>query len=90
MLKKILAVLSGIASFLAALFYVLLKQSKDEKKIIEEELEKKETEIKTEHKAEEKANEVRKENEKKLNKVKSSNNLDSFNECINFLQDNKD
>lgn len=88
MLKKILAVIAAIGSFLSALFYVLMKQAKDEKKIFEEEVNKKDTEIKKEREAEQKANEVRKENEKKLDKVKSSNNLDSFNECINILSDN--
>ena len=82
MLKKILAVIAAVGSFLSALFYVLMKQAKDEKKILD-------TEIKKEREAEQKANEVRKENEKKLDKVKSGNNLDSFNECINILSDNK-
>jgi len=81
MLKKILAVIATVGSFLSALFYVLMKQAKDEKKILD-------TEIKKEKEAEQKANEVRKENEKKLDKVKSGNNLDSFNECISILSDN--
>ena len=36
MLKKILAVLAGIASFFAAVFYVLFQQKKDENKKINE------------------------------------------------------
>lgn len=86
MLKKILAVLAGIGAALSALFFVLFKKEKDENKMRENENNEIKNNLYAVTEAEKIVNEVRKENAKKLEKIKNSpDNLDSFNavnECL--------
>lgn len=86
MLKKILAVLAGIGAALSALFFVLFKKEKDENKRREEENSEIKNNLYAVTEAEKIVNDVRKENAKKLEKIKNNPaNLDSFNainECL--------
>lgn len=86
MLKKILAVLAGIASFFAAIFYVLFRQANEEKKAINEKFDNMTDNLDALKEADKKANEVKKENEELKKKINSGNTLDSFNACNELLQ----
>lgn len=85
MIKKILKILAGIGSVLSAIFFVLFKQAKEERKVIEEKYNDMSDNLNALDKAEKAASEVRKENEKKLEDIKSGNNLNSFNACNDLL-----
>ena len=85
MLKKILAVLAGIASFFAAVFYVLFQQKKDENKALNEKFENMANNLDAITEADKAANEVKKENEEIKQKINSGNTLNSFNACNNLL-----
>lgn len=92
---KILAALAAVGTFFSAIFYVLMKQAKTEKKLEEAETraenaeriaETQETARKAEAAvAETKAN-LEKEDEKLNERVHSGNSLDSFNAGIDMLR----
>jgi Na+-translocating ferredoxin:NAD+ oxidoreductase RnfG subunit len=84
MLKKILAVLAAIGGVFSAIFYVLFRQAKEEKKAERERAERMEGAINAETNAQKKEDEVKKENEKKREKTKG-NNLDAFNAATDIL-----
>ncbi|MBO7733374.1 MAG: hypothetical protein J6S67_12490 [Methanobrevibacter sp.] len=84
MIKKILAILAAIGGFFSAIFYVLMKQAKDQKKAEEKENEALKTNLDAVKAAEEAVTEVRKQNEELVEKAHSGNNLDAFN-AINEL-----
>ena len=85
MLKKILAVLAGIGAALSAVFYVLFKEAKDQKKAINEKYENMSENTDALKAAEVAENKVKKENEELKKKINSSNTLDSFNACNDLL-----
>lgn len=85
MLKKILAVLAGIASFFAAIFYVLLQQKKDENKVINEKYDDMKNNLDALKAAENAEKELKKQNEELKEKAHSGNNLDAFNACNDLL-----
>ena len=85
MLKKILAVLAGIGAALSAVFYVLFKEAKDQKKAINEKYENMSDNVDALKAAEVAENKVKKENEELKQKAHSGNNLDSFNACNDLL-----
>lgn len=95
MLKKILAALAAIGAFFSALFYVLLKQAKDEQKIKEAEVkadaaerraESQEAARKAENAVSKKKAETEAEDEKLNQRVHSGDTLDSFNAGIDMLR----
>ena len=85
MLKKILAVLAGIASFFAAIFYVLFQQKKDENKKINEKFDDMKNNLDALEAAENAEKELKEVHEKLKEKVHSGNTLDSFNACNELL-----
>ena len=85
MLKKILAVLAAIGAALSAVFYVLFKQAKDEKKAINEKYENMSDNTEALKAGEIAENKVKKENEELKKKINSSNTLDSFDACNDLL-----
>ena len=93
MLKKILAALAAIGGFFSAIFYVLMRQAKEEKKIAEDKLEQEHEKLVTEQKVHETekaiASSVAKqeaENEELKQESKKGNGINSFNAGINRLQ----
>lgn len=95
MLKKILAALAAIGGFLSAIFYVLMKQAKAERKLEEAEARAEQAEriADTEKAAREaesavavKKTELEKEDEKLSQRVHTGNNLNSFNAGIDLLR----
>lgn len=84
MIKKILAALAAIGGVLSAIFYVLFKQSRDQKLVAQDENKDLKYNLDAIKAAEEAAAEVRKENEELIEKANSGNNLDAFN-AINEL-----
>ena len=85
MLKKILAVLAGIASFFAAIFYVLFQQKKDENKKINEKFDDMKNNLDALEAAENAEKELKQVHEKLKEKAYSGNTLDSFNACNDLL-----
>ena len=85
MLKKILAVLAGIASFFAAIFYVLFQQKKDENKKINEKFDDMKNNLDALEAAENAEKELKEVHEKLKEKAHSGNTLDSFNACNDLL-----
>ena len=95
MIKKILAILAAIGGFFSAIFFVLMKQAKTEKKLIQEQYEKNAA-----LQREEQTNAVRKaenavhksivdqeaENEKLVQRIHSGDNLNGFNAGIDLLR----
>lgn len=95
MIKKILAILAGVGAFFSALFYVLFKQAKDEKKYMEEHWKREEAEkqLEAERVAREaeqnvaaKKSELEKEDKKLEEQIHSGNSLDSFNAGLDMLR----
>lgn len=95
MLKKILAALAAIGAFFSALFYVLLKQAKDEQKIKDAEVkadaaerraDAMEAARKAENAVSKKKAETEAEDEKLNQRVHSGDGLDSFNAGIDMLR----
>ena len=95
MIKKILAALAAVGAFFSALFYVLFKQAKDERKYVEEHWKREEAEKQLEaeraaREAEQNAAnrrcELAKEDEKLDQKIHSADNLDSFNAGLDMLR----
>lgn len=85
MLKKILAVLAGIASFFAAIFYVLFQQKKDENKKINEKFDDMKNNLDALEAAENAEKELKEVHAKLKEKAHSDNTLDSFNACNDLL-----
>ena len=85
MLKKILAILAGIASFFAAIFYVLFQQKKDENKAINEKFDDMKKNLDALAEGEKAEKELKKQNEELKEKAHSGNTLDSFNACNDLL-----
>ena len=95
MLKKILAALAAIGAFFSAVFYVLMRQAKDEQKIKElqaaaEKAESRADAIDAARKAEnavsKKLAETEADDEKLNQRVHSGDGLDSFNAGIDLLR----
>ena len=87
MLKKILAVLAGIASFFAAIFYVLFQQKKDENKKINEKFDDMKNNLDALEAAENAEKELKEVHAKLKEKAHSGNTLDSFNACNELLSE---
>ena len=85
MLKKILAVLAAIGTALSAVFYVLFREAKDQKKAIDEKYENMSDNTEALKAGEIAENKVKKENEELKKKINSSNTLDSFDACNDLL-----
>ena len=85
MLKKILAVLAAIGAALSAVFYVLFREAKDQKKAIDEKYENMSDNTEALKAGEIAENKVKKENEELKKKINNSNNLDSFDACNELL-----
>ena len=85
MLKKILAVLAGIGAALSAVFYVLFREAKDQKKAVDEKYENMSDNTEALKAGEIAENKVKKENEELKKKINSSNTLDSFDACNDLL-----
>ena len=95
MLKKILAALAAIGAFFSAIFYVLMKQAKTERKLEEAEAAAKDAERranvqeaarKAENAVAKKKAELEAEDEKLNERVHSGNTLDSFNAGLDLLR----
>lgn len=86
MLKKILAVLAGIGAALSAIFFVLFKHAKEERKEAEEKADDLEENLDALKAGEKAEKELKKENEELQKKVNSGNTLDSFDACNELLQ----
>ena len=95
MIKKILAALAAIGAFFSALFYVLMKQAKDEQKIQEAELKAESAERRAdaqeaarqaENAVHKKIAEQEAEDEKLNQRVHSGDTLDSFNAGLDLLR----
>ena len=85
MFKKILAILAGIASFFAAIFYVLFQQKKDENKKINEKFDDMKNNLDALEAAENAEKELKEVHAKLKEKVNNGNSLDSFNACNELL-----
>ena len=85
MLKKILAVLAGIGAALSAIFFVLFKQAKEERKEAEEKADDLEENLDALKAGEKAEKELKKENEELKQKAHSGSNLDAFNACNDLL-----
>jgi uncharacterized protein YlxW (UPF0749 family) len=86
MLKKILTILSAVGAFFSALFFMLFKKEKEEKKTITEKYDNMSKNLDALAEGEKAEKELKKENEELQKKVNSSNTLDSFNACNELLQ----
>ena len=86
MLKKILAILAGIGAALSAIFYVLFKETKDQKKAINEKYDNAAKNLDALAEGEKAEKELKQENEKLKEKAHNGNTLDSFNACNELLQ----
>lgn len=85
-LTKILGVLSLIGGFFSAIFFVLFKQAKLDKKEIEEDYKTLEKINKARAEAEEAYAKEKGENEELKKKASADNSLNSFNANIDLLQ----
>jgi len=86
MLNKILAALSVLGAGLSAIFFVLFRQAKEEKKIEHEKNENLNTNLDALKAGEKAEKEKQKENEELKQKAHNGNTLDSFNACNELLQ----
>lgn len=86
MLKKILAVLAGLGAAFSAIFFVLFKKAREQRKVEEEKNENLNTNLDALKEADRAENEVKKENEELVQKAHSGNNLDAFDACNELLQ----
>lgn len=85
MLNKILGALAAIGAGLSAIFYVLMRQAKEEQKAEEKENEKLTMDVDSFIASEMAEKKKREENEKLKEKAFSGNNLDAFNACNELL-----
>ena len=86
MLKKILAVLAGLGAAFSAIFFVLFKEAREQRKVEEEKNENLNTNLDALKEVDRAENEVKKENEELVQKAHSGNNLDAFDACNELLQ----
>ena len=93
MIKKILAILTGIGTFFSALFFVLFKKSKAEKKALEKEVEAETLRADSNEEARKAEKEIHKtlvekekENAELIEKAHSGNSLDNFNAGLELLR----
>lgn len=86
MLKKILAVLAGLGAAFSAIFFVLFKEAREQRKVEEEKNENLNTNLNALKEVDRAENEVKKENEELVQKAHSGNNLDAFDACNELLQ----
>jgi signal transduction histidine kinase len=86
MLKKILAILSAVGAFFSALFFVLFKKEKEEKKVITEKYDNMSKNLDALAEGEKAEKELKKENEELQEKAHNGNNLDNFDACNELLQ----
>jgi hypothetical protein len=95
MLKKILAALAAIGAFVSALFFMLLKQAKNEQKIKDAEVKAdaaerradiQEAARKAENAVSKKKAELEAEDEELVQRVYNGDNLDGFNAGIDLLR----
>lgn len=86
MLKKILAALAAIGGFFSAIFYVLMKQAKDERKQMEKELEREKAAHESDKAIAQSIAQQEKENEKLVQESKAGDGINSFNAGLNRLQ----
>ena len=85
-IDKILVALAALGTGLSAIFYVLMKQAKEERKAQEKESEALSTNLEAMQAAEEAVREERKANEELVENANSSNKLDAFDACNQLLQ----
>ena len=85
MLKKILAVLTGIGAAFSAIFFVLFKQAREEKEAINQKYDDMASNLDALSAADKAEKELKKENEELVTKAHSGSNLDSFNACNELL-----
>ena len=86
MWNKILAIFATLGAFGSAVFYVLFKEAREQRKAEEEKNENLKTNLDALKEGEKAEKELKKQNEELQNKVNSSNTLDSFNACNELLQ----
>ena len=86
MLKKILSILAAIGAFFSAIFYILFKQAKEERKAEEEKNKDLINNMDAVQYSEHIRNEVKKQNEELIEKANGDNTLDAFNACNELLQ----
>ena len=85
MLKKIFAVLAGIGAAFSAIFFVLFKQAREERKVINEKYDDMSKNVDALADADKAEKELKKENEELVTKAHSGSNLDAFNACNDLL-----
>jgi hypothetical protein len=85
MLKKILAALSVLGAGVASIFYVLYRQAKEERKVINEKYDDMTKNVDALEAAETAEKELKKIHEELVTKAHSGSNLDSFNACNDLL-----
>ena len=85
-IDKILVALAAIGTGLSAIFYVLMKQAKEERKSQEKENKSLKANLEALAAADEAVREDRKANEELIETVDSSNKLDAFDACNELLQ----
>ena len=85
-IDKILVALAAIGTGLSAIFYVLMKQAKEERKSQEKKNKSLKANLEALAAADEAVREDRKANEELIKTVNSSNKLDAFNACNELLQ----
>ena len=86
MLKKILSILAALGAFFSAIFYVLFRQAKEERKAEEEKNKDLIKNMDAVQYSEHIKNEVKKQNEELIEKANGDNTLDAFNACNELLQ----
>ena len=77
--------MAAIGAALSAVFYVLFREAKDQKKAIDEKYENMSDNTEALKAGEIAENKVKKENEELKKKINSSNTLDSFDACNDLL-----
>ena len=85
MLKKILAALSVLGAGVASIFYVLYRQAREERKVINEKYDDMSKNVDALADADKAEKELKKQNEELKEKAHSGNNLDAFNACNDLL-----
>ena len=85
MLKKILTALSVLGAGVASIFYVLYRQAKEERKVINEKYDDMTKNVDALEAAETAEKELKKIHEELKEKAHSGNTLDSFNACNDLL-----
>lgn len=86
MIKKVLALFAAAGSVFAAVFYVLMKQAKEERDIVKAQAKTAEEERDTSRNIQKEITRQEKENEEDLQKLNSDNDLNSFNAGLNLMR----